>query len=141
MGSLIRARRLALQLTQRELAVMLKVKPAHVAYLELDRRRPSLTLLGRIADVLSLERESLILLSHPEARDFVPLRDATPPAIARDDAWKQFSSNKALLARHKVSKAELSILAQVALLGRIDAPRSFLFILNSIRQAVLDDDL
>jgi transcriptional regulator with XRE-family HTH domain len=137
LGIVLRARRLDLRLTQRELAVQLNVKPAHIAYLELDRRRPSLSLLSRIADVLGLEREPLILLSHPEARGFIAAR---PERRAKDQAWKEFKKNKILLTRHQVTKRELQILGQVSLLGRITSPRSFLFILNSIRQAVEEDE-
>jgi len=115
------------------------VKPAHVAYLELDRRRPSLSLLSRIAQALDLDRERLILLSHPEARSFFGERPTVEPPQPKDQAWREFRRNKNLLARHKVSPKELKVLAQVALLGRITTPRSFLFILNSIRQAVEED--
>ncbi len=139
LGSVLRARRHSLSLTQRELAAQLAVKPAHVAYLELDRRRPSLSLLSRIAQALDLDRERLILLSHPEARSFFGERPTVEPPHPKDQAWREFRRNKNLLARHKVSPKELKVLAQVALLGRITTPRSFLFILNSIRQAVEED--
>lgn len=140
LGTVLRARRLDLRLTQRELADRLNVKPAHIAYLELDRRRPSLSLLSRIADVLGLQRESLILLSHPEARGFLAARPERTGPHEQDQAWKEFRNNKGLLSRYQVTKRELEILGQVSLLGRIASPRSFLFILNSIRQAVEEDE-
>jgi transcriptional regulator with XRE-family HTH domain len=136
LGSVIRARRLELMMTQRDLALQLGVKPAHVAYLELDRRRPSLNLLSRITDVLDLDRERLILLSHPEARIFLGPRAIKEKRPLKDQAWRDFKRNRSLLARNRVTKKEMRILSQVALLGRIASPRSFLFILNSIRQAV-----
>lgn len=139
-GTMLRAKRLDLRLTQRELAGLLKVQPAHIAYLELDRRRPSLSLLDRIAEVLGLERSSLILLSHPEAKSFVSALQEKAEQPPKDLAWKQFVTNKALLLRHNINKQEINILNQIAQLGRIDSPRSFLFILNSIRQAVVEDD-
>lgn len=141
LGSVLRARRRDLQLTQREVAAKLGVKPAHIAYLELDHRRPSLSLLGRIAEVLDLDRERLILLSHPEARSFIANAQKTEPTRHKDQAWRDFKRNKTLLARHKINKKEMRILSQVALLGRIVAPRNFLFILNSIRQAVEDEEI
>jgi hypothetical protein len=88
---------------------------------------------------LDLDRETLLLLSHPEAKSFVAAHDGKTEHTAKDHAWKKFCNNKALLARYNITKRELSILGQVSLLGRIDSPRSFLFILNSIRQAVEDD--
>jgi transcriptional regulator with XRE-family HTH domain len=140
LGSVLRARRHALQLTQREVAAKLGVKPAHIAYLELDHRRPSLSLLGRIADVLDLDRERLILLSHPEARSFISGARKPEAVLPRDQAWRDFKRNKSVLSRYKVSKKELQVLSQVALLGRVTTPRSFLFILNSMRQAVEDEE-
>jgi transcriptional regulator with XRE-family HTH domain len=141
LGSVLRARRTDLGLTQREVAAKLGVKPAHIAYLELDHRRPSLTLLSRIAEVLDLEHERLILLSHPEARSFMSALKKPEAAPRKDQAWRDFKRNKTVLSRYHVSKREMHVLSQVALLGRIDTPRNFLFILNSIRQAVEDEEL
>ena len=136
LGEVLRRRRHELNLTQRELADKLGVKPAHVAYLELDRRRPSLSLLSRIAQVLDLKRERLILLSHPETQKFFSASPDVAFPVRKDQAWRDFSRNKVTMIRHKITPKELKILSQVALLGRIATPRSFLFILNSIRQAV-----
>lgn len=141
LGSVLRARRHDLQLTQREVAAKLGVKPAHIAYLELDHRRPSLSLLNRIAEVLDLDRERLILLSHPEARNFISGARKPEAALPKDQAWRDFKRNKTVLNRYKVSKKEMQVLSQVALLGRVTTPRSFLFILNSIRQAVEDEEI
>jgi transcriptional regulator with XRE-family HTH domain len=139
MGGILRARRLQLGLTQREFAAELGVKVAHVAYLELDKRRPSLSLLSRIAELLNLDRERLILLSRPEARSFLGTRRAEP-IRAKDQAWREFKRNKGLQARNNIKKPEMQILSRVALLGRVSTPRSFLFILNSIRQAVEENE-
>lgn len=140
LGSVLRARRNDLRLTQREVAAKLGVKPAHIAYLELDHRRPSLSLLSRIAEVLDLERERLILLSHPEARSFMGGAKKPEAVRDKDQAWRDFKRNKTMLSRYNVNKKEMRVLSQVALLGRVGAPRSFLFILNSIRQAVEDEE-
>jgi hypothetical protein len=53
--------------------------------------------------------------------------------------WRQFASNRAMLADHSITPAELKILRQVSLLGRVAAPRNLLFVLNAIRQAVSED--
>ena len=136
LGQVLKRRREELALTQRELAVKLGVKPSHVAYLESDRRRPSLGLLSRIGDVLGLPREPLFLLAHPEARSLITSNRAPAERHDRDHVWRVFARDKALLARHQVKRRELKVLSQVNLLGRISAPRHFLFILNAIRQAV-----
>jgi transcriptional regulator with XRE-family HTH domain len=140
LGQLLRRQREDLALTQRELAVKLGVKPSHVAYLESDRRRPSLGLLARIGDVLGLPRAQLFLLAHPEARSLIMTLRAPAERHDRDHVWRTFTRDKALLARHQVKRRELKVLSQVNLLGRISAPRHFLFILNAIRQAVEEEE-
>jgi transcriptional regulator with XRE-family HTH domain len=140
LGKLLQKQRHALGLTQRALAAQLGVKPAHVAYLETDRRRPSLGLLSRIATVLGIDREKLFSLAHPEASSLVAACARPKHQVAKDQAWKEFRYNKALLARHQVRPRELQVLAQVNLLGKVSAPRNFLFILNAIRQAVDEEE-
>src|SRR5207245_3881895 len=135
LGPVNKRQREALGLTQRELALKFGVKPSHVAYLENDRRRPSLMLLSRIAEVLGLEKEGLFLLAHPEARSLINNRRAAPaPRLDRDQVWRDFARDKALLARHQVKPRELKVLSHVNLLGRVTAARDFLFIFNAVRQ-------
>ncbi|HUN58182.1 MAG TPA: helix-turn-helix transcriptional regulator [Candidatus Binataceae bacterium] len=136
LGEVLKEQRGTLGLTQRALALKLGVKPSHVAYLEKDRRRPSLALLSRIADVLGLPKESLFVLAHPEASSLLGSYREAAPRNSPDQVWRDFTGNKALLARHNVKPRELKVLSQVNLLGKITAPRHFLFILNAIRQAV-----
>jgi len=140
LGQVLKQRRHDLQLTQREVATKIGVKPAHIAYLELDRRRPSLTLLGRIADVLKLERESLFALSHPEAKTFISAQRKETPARSKDRVWRDFKSDRHTLAHHDVTGEELKVLSHVSLLGKVTAPRNFLFILNSIREAAEEEE-
>jgi transcriptional regulator with XRE-family HTH domain len=138
LGQALKRAREALGLTQRQLASQAGVKASHVAFLESDRRRPSLGLLSRLAEVLGLEQDKLILLAQPEASSLLGGRPRVAP---RGQAWREFVNNKALLARHNVQPAELEVLAQANLLGRVIAPRDFLFILNSIRQAADTEQL
>ncbi len=140
LGDVLKARRALLRLTQRELALKLGVKPSHVAYLETNRRRPSLGLLSRIADVLDLPKEALFVLAHPEASALVGTPRNPAPRQERDQAWQEFADNEALLARHQIKPRELKVLSQVNLLGKITAPRQFVFILNAIRQAVEEEE-
>ena len=141
LGQVLKNQRAILGLTQRELALKLDVKPSHVAYLEGDRRRPSLGLVGRIANVLGLEKEPLFLLAHPEASSLLSdRREAARSNRNPYQVWRDFTGNKAMLARHQVKPDELKVLSQVNLLGRIAAPRHFFFILNAIRQAVEEEE-
>lgn len=138
LGSVLKGRREALGLSQRGLARELGVRASHVGYLEGGKRRPSLPLVSRLADVLGLEREPLFLLAHPEARE---LLSRPEPALAarHDHAWRTFVRDKRLLQRNKITRRELKVLSQVKNLGRISSARHFFFILNSIRQAVDDE--
>jgi transcriptional regulator with XRE-family HTH domain len=141
LGQVLKGQREILGLTQRELALKLGVKASHVAYLEKDRRRPSLGLVSRIANVLGLEKEPLFLLAHPEASSLLSdRRETAAPSRNPDQVWRDFTSNKAMLARHQVKPNELKVLSQVNLLGKVAAPRHFFFILNAIRQAVEEEE-
>ena len=140
LGKVLKERRALLRLTQRELALKLGVKPSHVAYIEVNRRRPSLGLLSRIADVLGLQKEPLFVLAHPEARSLLGTPREAAPRQEQDQAWQEFAGNKALLVRHQVKPRELKVLSQVNLLGKVTAPGQFVFILNAIRQAVEEEE-
>ncbi len=139
LGQVLKQRREAFALTQRELAHKLGVKASHVAYLENGRRRPSLSLLARLADTLDLDKQRLFLLTHPEAEDLVGARREPSSSKRPENAWRKFVTNRGILARHKVTDRELKVLQKVNMLGRVTAPNQFLFILNSIRQAVEEE--
>jgi transcriptional regulator with XRE-family HTH domain len=133
-GTLIREARNSLRLTQRDLAATIGVKASHIAYIESGQRNPSLSLLRRLADTLGLNPRELLFLIHPDAKQLTEehTHDSRP---GKPDGWRQFSSNRALLMRHRVTPAELRVLRQVNSLGPVSNPRNFLFILNSIRMA------
>ena len=135
LGQILKARRETIGLSQRELARRLGVKASHVGYLETGRRRPSLSLLSRLGDVLGLEPEPLFLLAHPEAKALLT-RCEPVRRPSRDHSWKTFRGDKGLLMRNRVTRGELRVLSEVNALGRISSPRHYLFILNAIRQAV-----
>ena len=139
LGDVLQKRRHALGMTQRELAERLGVKGAHVAYLEGGRRRPSLGLLGRIAEVLGLDREQLFALAHPEVSSIFGRKRQPTASAARGAAWAEFKKNRALRTRHQINARELKVLSQVNLLGKISSPRHFMIILNAIRQAVEEE--
>jgi transcriptional regulator with XRE-family HTH domain len=138
LGHLIRRQREGFRLTQRELASKLGVKASHVAYIEGGLRRPSLSLVRRLADTLGLNKQKLLLMTYPEAR-FLIAPPPKPPPANPGVAWQQFASNRVMLVEHSITPAELKILRQVSLLGKVAAPRNLLFVLNAIRQAVSED--
>ena len=135
LGPLVKRRRQVLGLSQAELARRLGVKPAYVSVIEKNRRRPSLPLLQRMSAVLGVESHRLFLLSHPEAK--VLLRASARSEMTEGgDAWRSFSADKELLARHNVKRSELEVLSQVRKLGEVRQPRDFVRILSVIRRVL-----
>jgi len=138
LGAKIKRRRLALGLTQRELAQSIGIRGSHIAYIEGGHRRPSIPLLARLAQRLGLRQQELFFLAFPEAAPIIKTR-----ARARNgqvsDPWSRFARDGPLLKVHRVTKPELRLLRQVSLLGTVAAPRDFLFILSTIRQALQDE--
>jgi hypothetical protein len=87
-----------------------------------------------LGPVLKKQREALGLTQRELARQL----NVKPSHVAY--LWRDFAGNKALLARHNVKPREMKVLSQVNLLGKITAPRNFMFILNAIRQAVEEEE-
>jgi transcriptional regulator with XRE-family HTH domain len=138
LGELVRRTRDQLRLSQRQLASRVGVKASHIAYIESGQRTPSLTLIRRIADALGLNRREVLFLAHPEAKVLVGDLGTRGPSKSAD-SWRRFSTNRVLLRSNRVTRAELKILRQVSMAANVTRPGHFLFILNSIRQASLDE--
>jgi len=56
-GARIKARRLALKLTQLDLAKVLHISPQHVSAIEQEKRLPSLAMILQLAEHYHLRRE------------------------------------------------------------------------------------
>jgi transcriptional regulator with XRE-family HTH domain len=110
----IKEARLAQGFSQRQLAEEIGVKGSHIAYIESGSRHPSLRLLSSIADVLGLEKSSLFVLLHPDARQFVP--SGRPSEPRPNEAWRQFLQNRAMLRKQKITPQEMKLLKQVNML-------------------------
>jgi transcriptional regulator with XRE-family HTH domain len=132
-GELVRDRRQTLNLTQAQLAQKLGVKGSHIAYLETARRRPSLALIGRLADILELDRSQLFLLAHPEAKSLLPSVDH--PAHPEDPikAWQRFVNARDLHVRYQITRREIQALKQLNMLGYALTELEFLAVLTPIR--------
>ena len=129
LGEVVKHARDSQRLTQRGLAKIVGVKAAHIAYIENNRRRPSIALLKRLAEALGLNRREILVLAHPDAKYLID------ESQTKHSAWKQFAANAALLECYNVSPAELRILKRVSMLEQVSHPRHFVFILNAIRLA------
>jgi transcriptional regulator with XRE-family HTH domain len=135
-AEILRARRKFLGLTQRSLARQLGIAASHVTFIESGRRKPSLKLVARIADALGLDRQDVLLLTHPEARVFVPETESQRQTESQphvSGSWRRFIQNSALLARYRVTKPELDALEPLSLLGTDISTKDFLAILILIR--------
>jgi putative transcriptional regulator len=119
-------------LSQRELAKSLGVQASYLSYIEQNKRRPSLSLLLRVASTIGIDAHEAFLLVHPECESFVgPSRKTV-----REDAWTRFSSDRRVLLRWRVTRSEMLFLKRLNTLGIVTDPSSFLFVLNSVRQAL-----
>jgi transcriptional regulator with XRE-family HTH domain len=132
LGETIRRHREALRLTQRSLAQRLGVEASHVAFIESGRRKPSLKLVARLADVLGLDRQDLLFQAHPEAKELIVL--AEPEERRKTSlSWQRFIENKQLLDRYNVTDRELRALENLSFLGTVRSAKEFLAILTLIR--------
>lgn len=106
-----------------------------ISLIENGRRLPSATLLHNIADILDIKTESLFLLSRPEAK-LLAGTGLGSHTSANNETWLAFTHDKDLLARYKVQPNELRILSKVRIIGKVQHPRDFIYILSVIRQAL-----
>jgi|SRR5581483_5652685 len=127
LGEVIKRRRIALKMSQAELAQKLAVSSSCIGMIEAGARQPSLDLIGLLADALGLNPKELLYASRPEVR-----------AILSEDsegAWGAFVKNRALLRRHKISDVELRILREVSLHSHFTSPTHYLHVIRHLRQA------
>lgn len=131
---MIRRRRRELDLTQNQVASRIKTSTPYVGHLEAGVRHPSDKIVSRLAEVLGLDYRELFFLANPHAQK---LLSAEPEgAEGSVSAWDLFRDNEQLRRIHSISNDEMNLLSQVALLGEIQSPREFLYILNTVRHAV-----
>jgi putative transcriptional regulator len=131
----LRDYRLTLGLSQAQLARRLGMKQPAISLIERGRRRPSATLLHRLADMFHVDTETLFLLSHSSAKLFAGACRLSH-AGAKNAVWRAFTRDNDLLARYNVKSDELRVLSRVRIIGEVRDPRDFICILTTIRQAL-----
>jgi len=89
-GKRIRKRRQILEMTQKELAEAIGVTPQHISAIEQDKRDPSLSSLGKLAEELGATIDYLVTGKESVITD-------TIPAIKGDKKLK-LKAKKALIA-------------------------------------------
>jgi transcriptional regulator with XRE-family HTH domain len=129
---MLRKRRLEAGLTQRAVAGMIDVKASYIAYIESNKRKPSLPVLLKLAAIMSIDPLVAFVLAHPEAKTLVGQIEEPE----RKDAWQLFSRDRLVLQRWVVDPSEMRFLRRLSQLGVVAKPGSYLFFLNSVRQAV-----
>ncbi len=135
LGEIIRRRRRELDMTQGELAQMIGTSTPYVGLLESDQRRPSETVVTKLADALGLESSELFFLANPDVRAL--LHPNGNGHAKSSSAWDEFRGDERLHKLHNVTSDEMSMLSQVALMGEINSPRDFIYILNTVRHALV----
>ena len=131
-GQVIRERRRQLDLTQEEVARRIKTSVPYIGHLESAKRHPSEKVVVRLAQVLGLDPRELFLLANPGTRALL----SQQPRAEETSAWESFAKDENLRNLHHVTDEEMQTLSQVAMMGEVRSSRDFLFILNTIRQAL-----
>ena len=104
----------------------------YVGHLETGKRHPSEKLVVKLAAVLGLDPRELFFLANPGTKALISREQETNEA----SAWDGFVNDESLRKLHDITDQEMQTLAQIALLGEARSSRDFLFILNTIRQAL-----
>ena len=131
-GQVIRERRRTLDLTQEDLARRINTSVPYVGHLETRKRHPSEKLVVKLAAVLGLDPRELFFLANPGTKALISREQKTNES----SAWDGFVKDESLRKLHDITDQEMQTLAQIALLGEARSSRDFLFILNTIRQAL-----
>ncbi len=131
-GAVIRARRRQIDLTQEELARRIRTSVPYVGHLETGKRHPSEKIVTRLAEVLGLDSRELFFLANPRTKRLISRNQESNG----DSAWGAFRQDEAFRKIHNITEQEMQALSGIALLGEARSPRDFLFILNTIRQAL-----
>lgn len=130
-GEVIRSKRRELDLTQDEIAARIKISTPYIGHLESGKRHPSDKIVTKLAEALGLDNRELFFLANPHAEALF-----SEPVGIEGSSWEQFQKNEKLQRIHNVTPAEMQLLAQIALMGEVQAPRDLIYILTTIRHAV-----
>jgi transcriptional regulator with XRE-family HTH domain len=131
-GQVIRERRRQLDLTQEEVARRIRTSTPYIGHLESSKRHPSDKIVSRLAEVLGLDRRELFFLANPRAQALLSAHERTPAS----SAWEEFRRNDQMRRVHNITGEEMEMLSRVALMGDVRSQRDFIYILNTIRQAL-----
>jgi len=130
-GKILRKARLELNWTQDDLARKIRVSTRYIGHLESGKRHPSDKTVERLADTLRLDRRRLFFDANPETQAYLD-----PPPSPGESAWDQFSKDENLRRQNHISPEEMEMLSRSAMLGQASSPKDFIYVLNTVRQAI-----
>jgi transcriptional regulator with XRE-family HTH domain len=131
-GGFIRKRRQQLNLTQEEVAGRIKTSVPYIGHMEAEKRHPSEQVVVKLANALGLEVRELFLLANPAAKAII----SEQPKPSGRSAWNDFARDDKARKIHNISDQEMETLSRVAKMGEVINSGDFIFILNTIRQAL-----
>jgi transcriptional regulator with XRE-family HTH domain len=133
-ADVVKRRRLALALTQPELARKSRLRLSQVADLENGRGKLSRILLRRLAHALDLDWRLLMPLAHTKAK--LPDLPGVPLVLSGDSAqmWRRFLKDQILRSRYHITRREIQALKNISLLGYVLTQCEFLTVLTLIRE-------
>src|SRR5260370_12149648 len=132
-ANVIRERRRQLDLTQEELARRINASVQYITHLEAAKRHPSRKIVVKLADALGLDARDLFLLANPRVDSLISEQRKS----GGSSAWDAFVKDEELRRIHNITDQELALLSGVAMMGEVRSPGDFVFILISIRQALV----
>ncbi|MDO8433013.1 MAG: helix-turn-helix transcriptional regulator [Candidatus Binatus sp.] len=132
-GQMIRSRRRQANMTQEQVARQVGASTPYVGHLESGKRHPSDEIVTRLADALGFDRRELFFVANPRAKELLNPREQQHD----HSAWDEFRRAAGLIRSHGITDKEMHMLSQVALLGQVRSSRDFIYILNTVRQALL----
>ncbi len=132
-GQVIRDRRRQLDLTQEEVARRINTSTPYIGHLESGKRHPSEKVVTKLADVLGLDRRETFFLANPGAKALLSQQAQTSSSSS---AWDEFRKDERLRRIYNITSEEMETLSHVALMGDVRSSRDFVYILNTIRQAL-----
>jgi transcriptional regulator with XRE-family HTH domain len=132
-GEVIRERRRRGEMTQLQVARRIGTSTPYVGHLESGKRHPSDEVVSRLADALGFDRRELFFLANPKAKEIFH----QPEVVPASSAWDEFRRDDKLRRLHNINHKEMNMLSQVALMGQVRSSRDFIYILNTVRQALI----
>jgi transcriptional regulator with XRE-family HTH domain len=110
----------------------IRTSTPYIGHLEANKRRPSIVVINRLAEVLGLDRRDLFVLANPRVVDLLESNEND----RRKSAWDEFRTGAQIQRAHQITAEEMKLLSMVASMGEVVSPRDFVFILNAVRHAL-----